>query len=754
MSFKDICIELLTNPNSPFKGNIWGNFSVSGMLYDVINIIAYAIAHLLKIILDGMNDFAISAYRFMTFSESSTVRGLYDLLAKYIWIPVLLCGTIACFRILFGGKGVGKQFIRNLGYLFVAVAILPSVFSYINRDVFGGYRPLPTAAQETQYKDNTLFAATVNNENESITDEILRSNTVDKVWLYDQMVKGGSLSNLDSVIKTFDHGKTADSIEGWGNFASAIASFNGMGSLASAYSSTIASLIPSNETEYYGEKMLASSGVSSGDLDSLFKTLKSPTMRENWINSSAAKELTLDDGGISVNEKISEYISNEWNSDTGSETDTNTNSTTATGYTDGIPNLLKMKVNRNPALKSSGVQNQKYLAPLSDGTDLLGIIGGTPLGKESYWRYNIDWFNIYIEILAHIYVFFIVGYCAVKLIMELIVHQIFGGIMAAMDLNGGDRIRKFLTAIIGCYIGLLLGIMVIPLFNGACSFITNNMGIESGFIKALLEIVLATVIVTVPNMIAMYFGVNTGVIGGNILAGGMAKIAMKTAKAAGKVVGNAASNNMRGFAGVAQTVRANTDKSNRVMEQEAERNHALQREQVADQRYEQQQASQAERERSRAEREREQNIRNERNDLSSNSGMSNLSDEAHGRNANFDYSADEQRREALGNVASEAERNGGTREAYMAAAEKELKSGGAISPTQETISYTADAAKMHHEQSAISDNVNNNAQANTQAVKEVMKDWGASDRNIETASEHNFKAESIPKKQNNKNLKT
>ena len=61
---------------------------------------------------------------------------------------------------------------------------------------------------------------------------------------------------------------------------------------------------------------------------------------------------------------------------------------------------------------------------------------------------------------------------------------------------------------------------------------------------------------------------------------------------------------------------------------------------------------------------------------------------------------------------------------------------------------------MHHEQSAISDNVNNNAQANTQAVKEVMKDWGASDRNIETASEHNFKAESIPKKQNNKNLKT
>ena len=93
--------------------------------------------------------------------------------------------------------------------------------------------------------------------------------------------------------------------------------------------------------------------------------------------------------------------------------------------------------------------------------------------------------------------------------------------------------------------------------------------------------------------------------------------------------------------------------------------------------------------------------RNERQDLSDSAGMVNLSDEAHGRPSTFDYDAEGQRQEALNSVSADAEKNGGSRQAYLEAAENNLRASGAFQPTQETIAYTADAAKIQKEQSQI-----------------------------------------------------
>lgn len=731
MTYAELCIMLLYYKNSPFKMKVWSNFSFSGIFYDLINLLAYGIGYLFKIILDGMNSFAIGAYKFLSFSESSTIRGLYDVLSKYIWIPVLLCGVIACFRVILGQRNVGKQFIRNLCYLFVAVAILPSVFSYINNNVI----------DENYF---TGVSGTDPDNGKSLADDILRTNATDRLWLYDYMAKneGSALSSLDAKISTM--GKI-DTI------SNPIKAFKFIFYRDDYYA---------DAAKTYWAEMLDDSGVSTDELSGIFDDLDDPAVHKAWVDdTSISNHLTFDDGATSINEKMTEKVNNNWR-DSASSGD-------GDGYTDGVPNFFKVKVSAYPQADGDGTQNIYTLEQLSDGTNLLGITGSTYLGKESYWRYDIDWLNVYIELLAHAYVAFVVGYCAVKLIIELIIHQVFGGMMAAMDLSGGDRIKKYFSAIIGCYIGLMIGAMVLPLYTAGCDFITNNLSVKSGFVRAVLEIVLALVIVNVPNIIAMYFGVNTGA-----RAGAFAFMAgAATARGVAKATGKAAEKTGRGISNISQ--KSHQRSRERLAdarfeagraERREQNQHSQERERLADQRYEAQQTRNAEQIQHSQERERLADQRNERQDLSDSAGMVNLSDEAHDRPSTFDYDAEGQRQEALNSVSADAEKNGGSRQAYLEAAENNLRASGAFQPTQETIAYTADAAKIQKEQSQINaraaeiintgnGNVNTQ-QAQVQASKEVLKDWGASERHIEKVSEHNRRADQLPKTNNNPNLKT
>ncbi len=730
MTYAELCIMLLYYKNSPFKMKVWSNFSFSGIFYDLINLMAYGIGYLFKIILDGMNSFAIGAYKFLSFSESSTIRGLYDVLAKYIWIPVLLCGLIACFRVVLGQRNVGKQFIRNLCYLFVAVAILPSVFSYINNNVI----------DEHYFTD---ISGTDPDNGKSLADDILRTNATDRLWLYDYMAthEGDALSSLDSKLST-------------------------MGTVDLSSNPVKAFKFIFYRDEFYEDiaktywaEMLDDTGMTAENLTSVFNDLEDPAVHKAWVDdTTVSNHLTFDDGATSINEKMTEKVNNNWRDSSSGDGD---------GYTDGVPNFFKVKVSAYPQSDGNGTQNIYTLEQMSDGTNLLGITGNTYLGKESYWRYDIDWLNVYIELLAHAYVAFIVGYCALKLIIELIIHQVFGGMMAAMDLSGGDRIKKYFSAILGCYIGLMIGAMVLPLYTAGCDFITNNLSIKSGFVRAVLEIVLALVIVNVPNIIAMYFGVNTGSRAGTFAF--MAGVA--TARGAAKATGKATGNTARGISNISQKSHqrgrerlADARFESGQAERREQTQHAQAREQLADQRYEAQQARTNEQAQHAQEREQLADQRNERQDLCENPGMVNISDEAHGRNTTFDSTAEEQRQEALSSVSSEAEKNGGSRQAYLEAAENNLKASGAFKPTQATVEYTADAAKVQKEQAQINTKAaeitnsgNNNVssqQAHTQAAKETLRDWGASDRNIETAVAHNHKAEQLPKSNNNPNLKT
>lgn len=146
-----------------------------------------------------------------------------------------------------------------------------------------------------------------------------------------------------------------------------------------------------------------------------------------------------------------------------------------------------------------------------------GVLG-TGVGSEAYKRYNIDFVTVFLQMFATAIMYFCVGFSVLKLVYELLIHQLFGPVMAAIDLTGGDRIKKYLTSIIGCYAGLLISAIVIKLYNYACGELKNIVP-DNGLIRAMMMVCLAIIFLDGPNIIAKYFGINTGVHGGMFAAG-------------------------------------------------------------------------------------------------------------------------------------------------------------------------------------------------------------------------------------------
>lgn len=747
---------LQSENGSPFKSTVWSNFSPLGLLSEFLNLIAYGIGSLFKIFLDGMNTVAVEAYKFLSFSGSDSIKNLYNVLSKYIWIPVLLCGMIMCIKVVMGDiikKNVGKQFIRNIGYLFIAVAVLPTVFSYMNTHVI----------DESYFSKVSL----VDSDN-SMADSILRTNAKDRLWLYEYMVdtvsaKYPDLKNLEDKISTWDPG----------------VSFGDVVSYLFFKGHPNADCGDLNET----------TSITLDDVHDIIDILNDPDTHNAWLTGSTtgpvkkgyvskiAKQLTFDDW-ISVRNRITEFTYNDWN---------NSSNIPNQKYTGGAPNFFKLKTKiQTLTTQDRDTVKALQIEPLTDGADILGIkIGGNKIGKESYWRYDIDWFNVYVELIAHAYVAFVVAYCAIKLIIELIVHQVFGGIMAAMDLSGGERIKKYFTAIIGCYMGLLIGAMVLPIYSAGCSWITTHMKVESTFVKVILEIILAMVVVNIPNIIAMYFGVNTGSGGGMAMFGAGAYLAGRAGRAVARTGVGAA----RGIRNVVQTGAF------------TQRGHQLDMERLQEARYRQGQENQrrqeqkhdaeraedkqesvaresarqqenATRESARQQRLEQQNaVSNEQNALRSNQDPNALAMERNADIANdrvprpFDPVSYARDQKMNSDILKDAQENGGTREAAKESASKYYSNHGVPSGvTPQTIEYSADKAYLHGQWDSINKEAKsmvNSGQARSynearvQVATNKLQEWGGTKENAERYVSEQISAEQlIPQRQNNSNLKT
>lgn len=442
-------IHLYTDKSSPFYGmNTFSWFNIGNILTLFFKWLGWVIGCGLSAFMNMMEEFAGYCYKFLSFSnidELSGKGGLYDLMTSYIFIPLTICLIIIAIKYAMGNvsKGSGKQIISNVMIVIFILVVMPSVFNFMNNEVIGD-----------------TYLADIQGKIGTISDEILKNNTTDYLYLYNE---------CDELQAAFKDGE-------------------------------------GNDIDITGEK---GRNIFTADLNNIYDKIKQ--LKVDYSKSEFSKECSFSSKLFDCNQVMQDG---------------------ADGFE--CPSIYQYKPIEIASTKIENSETEQSVGLFTViKMDTNGIFN-TGLGAISYQRYNIDYFSLYLELLATALMYFCVGYSVLKLIIELIIHQIFGPFMAAMDIVGGQRIRKYIESIIGCYAGLLLSAITVLLYNKAVLFI-QTMNITQGFIKGLLCICLAILMLDIPNIIARYFGINTGIRGGMGIVGmGLYATGRVASRAAGR----------------------------------------------------------------------------------------------------------------------------------------------------------------------------------------------------------------------------
>lgn len=443
MTYEQLYILLMNDSDNPFSSiRVASFFSISSLITDLINMVLIFIGKGLAKLLDVFQEFANQAYNFLSFGYSDTFNELYGVINNYIFIPLVICFIILALKLTTGSlyRGETKTILKNLGILFLVIAVLPSVFYTINTQIIG--KDFLNEVQDTPSSGSNVdiiaadltdgkldlpsdIDAVQKKEFMKISNIILRDNTWDYEYLYN-----------NSSLKTI-----------------------------------------------FGE----------GDGKKL----------DNWKDKKC--NTTLEAVRKSVNDAQAKYYASSYSSSVMFSTfDPNTKLSSS-------ENFFLVKVSKSSA---SGSYKETLDAGLT-----IPIVNFT-IGDEHYNRYSVDYINLYIQLIAVAIMFFCIGYSVIKLIIELLVHRLFAGIIAASDLTGGQRIKKFLTSIIGIYIALLLSSITVILFLAARRYVMYDSNIGgSRLVKSIITIVLAITMLDIPNIVARYFNINTGIRGGMGIAG-------------------------------------------------------------------------------------------------------------------------------------------------------------------------------------------------------------------------------------------
>lgn len=499
MTYEQLYILLMNDSDNPFSSiRVASFFSISSLITDLINMVLIFIGKGLAKLLDVFQEFANQAYNFLSFGYSDTFNELYGVINNYIFIPLVICFIILALKLTTGSlyRGETKTILKNLGILFLVIAVLPSVFYTINTQIIGKdflheVQGTPNSSSGSLLKD--VVVADMNDGKLDIPSDI------DAVQKKEFM----KISNIILRDNTWDYEYLFDN---------------------------------SNLSKIFGE----------GDGKKLDK----------WKDSKC--NTTLEAVRKSINDAQAKYYaSSESSSVMFSTFDPNTKLSTDKVFF---------------AVKASKSSSSTTIREALDAGLTIPIVNFT-IGEEHYNRYSVDYINLYIQLIAVAIMFFCIGYSVIKLIIELLVHRLFAGIIAASDLTGGQRIKKFLTSIIGIYIALLLSSITVILFLAARRYVMYDSNIGgSRLVKSIITIVLAITMLDIPNIVARYFNVNTGIRGGMGIAGmGLMAATRATTRAASRGMRSATQKVSNTAHGAASRARGATQEAHQEARQEAAR---------------------------------------------------------------------------------------------------------------------------------------------------------------------------------------
>lgn len=159
------------------------------------------------------------------------------------------------------------------------------------------------------------------------------------------------------------------------------------------------------------------------------------------------------------------------------------------------PEVFRYKYNNN------GKNGQPELEEIDDG-------GMVDYNNDTYYRYHIDFVTIYITLFSTAIVMIFTAFKVVKIVFDIIVHQILATLMAAGDWASGQKLKEVVKSLFALFFSVFMCSVMMKLYFLFSAWTSGN--IESGLARAFILVFAAFAVIDGPNIIEKIFGIDAG----------------------------------------------------------------------------------------------------------------------------------------------------------------------------------------------------------------------------------------------------
>ncbi|WP_144460341.1 pLS20_p028 family conjugation system transmembrane protein [Siminovitchia fortis] len=167
----------------------------------------------------------------------------------------------------------------------------------------------------------------------------------------------------------------------------------------------------------------------------------------------------------------------------------------------------------------------------------------TELGKETYYRYHVNWGTTIFSLLITAFALVITVIKVGRAIFDLAFHQIFGMFVAVTDLTGGQRTKKILAEIANTFGVIFIMVFILKLFTLYANWVSGLKPAIGGIGVVLMLIAGAWAVIDAPDIVQRLMGIDAGLRSGyGALMGAYAAagLAGKLGKGAKNLIGGVA----------------------------------------------------------------------------------------------------------------------------------------------------------------------------------------------------------------------
>ena len=152
-------------------------------------------------------------------------------------------------------------------------------------------------------------------------------------------------------------------------------------------------------------------------------------------------------------------------------------------------------------LNTDGKDGSAVLKDIDDG----GIVD---YNNDTYYRYHIDFVTIYITLFATAIVMIFTSFKVIKIVFDIIIHQIMAALTAAADWSSGQKLKEVIKSLLGLFFSVFMCSVMIKLYFLFAAWTSSN--IKSGIARGFLLVFAAFAVIDGPNIVEKIFGVDAG----------------------------------------------------------------------------------------------------------------------------------------------------------------------------------------------------------------------------------------------------